>query len=91
MNSSFKNDRLTAKQKFDQDDHGVELLRLLQDDGHISKDIDWLSAQDQVDYGYWWNENGIPYEVLATREIKKQEKRDIAYLKKYSSNKKINL
>ena len=70
-----KKDWLTAKQKFEQDDHGVELLRLLQDDGHISEDIDWLSAQDQVDYGYWLhNEKSIPYEELARREVEKYKK-----------------
>ena len=85
-------DWLTAKQKFKQDDHGVQLLRLLQDDGHISKDIDWLSAQDYVDYGYWLhNEKNISYEELARREVKKQEKRDIAFFRKYDPRKKINI
>ena len=44
------------------------LLKRLQEDGHISKDVTWLSAQESVDYGEWLDEDGVPYNQMIVKD-----------------------
>ena len=66
------------------------LLKRLQDDGHISRDVTGLSAQDSIDYGNWLDDNDVPYWVKACN-CKEPVAGVKVFTKKYNPNIRIEI
>ena len=67
-----------------------ELLKKLQDDGLISKNVTWLSAQEVVDYGNWLDDEGVPYWAKAC-DCKEPVPSEKVFAKIYNPNIRIEL
>ena len=67
-----------------------ELLKKLQDDGYISKDVTRLSAQEVVDYGNWLDADDVPYWAKAC-DCKEPVLGEKVFAKIYNPNIRIEL